>query len=151
MNPKRYKAECEVFHMKGLSPEMAQFYDLGTAKAHLEMFARTNDGTLYKMYFDLKTFPEFVPDVHVTRVLSDGKTEALTDSHGTSLDGCSAEMHTLTSLKEGWTRICHYNPRLWTPNVSLYKIYVKVCIWLNVYEASRKNGNTIDHYLPHQG
>lgn len=142
IDEKRLAAEIEVFRKKKLSPSWFRFLDIGTDHPCLKMAAKTNSGNWYTIHIDLKYFPESVPNVYVT---SD-----LRDDTGESLIQTSAQMHVLSSNREGWTRICYYSYSAWTPNVSLYKIYVKICLWLNVYEFSKQNGKPIDTYLPHQ-
>ena len=73
----------------------------------------------------------------------------LKNKMGVDLDSPSASMHTLTS-ENGWTRICHYGTNSWTPNVSLYKVYVKCRLWLEMYETQLRTGKNIDYYLNHQ-
>ena len=55
------------------------------------------------------------------------------------LASCYRESMRLAS-EHGWTRICHYGSESWTPGVSLYKIYIKCALWLNIYEVHLKTG-----------
>ena len=66
-----------------------------------------------------------------------------------AMNSPSASMHTLSS-ENGWTRICHYGCNSWTPNVSLYKVYIKCRLWLEMYETHLRTGKPIDYYLNHQ-
>ena len=141
MTSERFSAELAVLSKK-LSPNLFKFLDMATAKPHLVMAARTNRGNIYTLYVDLRGFPDSVPPkVFVTRML---RTRG-----GADMDECSAQMHTLSS-EHGWTRICHYGGESWTPYVSLYKIYVKCRLWLEMYELHLQNGRPIDYYLNHQ-
>ena len=140
MNYARYQAELSVLSSK-LSSSWYNFDGIGTATPSLRMAARTNGGNLYTLYFDLSQFPMSIPKVFVTKML---KTK-----NGTEMRGCSASMHTLSS-EHGWTRICHYGHDAWTPNVSLYKVYIKCRLWLEMYEAHLRTGHEIDYYLNHQ-
>ncbi|MDY5596495.1 MAG: hypothetical protein SPG40_03225 [Kiritimatiellia bacterium] len=38
----------------------------------------------------------------------------------------------------------------WTPGVSLYKIYIKCALWLNIYEVHLKTGKPMEYYLKRQ-
>ena len=77
------------------------------------------------------------------------KTDTVSkDKDGNDLSGTSACMHTLSS-EHGWTRICHYGYNDWTPAVSLFKVYVRCHLWLEMYEAHLQTGNPIDYYLKH--
>ena len=110
-------------------------------RAYLRIGAKTNQGNIYTLHMDLAGFPMQQPKVFVTKMLK-SKT-------GRELNEPSASMHTLTS-ENGWTRICHYGSNSWTPNVSLYKVYVKCRLWLEMYETHLRTGNPIDYYLNHQ-
>ena len=89
----------------------------------------------------LDGFPEYMPNVFVTKMLY--------SRDGRKLDSISATMHTLTS-ENGWTQICHYGFNSWTPDVSLYKIYIKCRLWLEMYELHLQTGHNMDYYLNHQ-
>lgn len=109
--------------------------------AYLRIGAKTNQGNVYTLHMDLTDFPMQQPKVFVTKMLK--------SKLGKDLDGPSAIMHTLTS-ENGWTRICHYGCNSWTPNVSLYKVYVKCRLWLEMYETHLRTGKPIEYYLNHQ-
>lgn len=109
--------------------------------AYLRIGAKTNQGNVYTLHMDLTDFPMQQPKVFVTKMLK--------SKLGKDLDGPSATMHTLTS-ENGWTRICHYGCNSWTPNVSLYKVYVKCRLWLEMYETHLRTGKPIEYYLNHQ-
>ena len=108
---------------------------------YLRIAAKTNQGNLYTLHMDLKYFPMQQPKVFVTKMLK--------SKLGTDLNSASASMHTLPS-ENGWTRICHYGYNSWTPNVSLYKVYIKCRLWLEMYETHLRTGKPIDYYLNHQ-
>jgi len=140
MDNARYQAELSVFRNK-LSSSWYHFEGIGTSNPVLKVAAKTNSGNLYTLHFDLGGFPESMPKVFVTKMLK--------SYTGRDLNDCSSSMHTLTS-EYGWTRICHYGGSSWTPNVSLYKVYVKCRLWLEIYEAHLRTGKKIDYYLNHQ-
>ena len=141
MTSERYSEELSVLRRK-LSPNLFRFLDMGTSTPHLVLAARTNRGNVYTLYVDLRGFPDSSPPkVFVKQMLQ--------TRSGEDMDGCSAQMHTLAS-EHGWTRICHYGGESWTPYVSLYKIYIKCRLWLEMYEEHLATGYTIDTFLKHQ-
>ena len=89
----------------------------------------------------MNQFPTSVPKAFVTRMLK--------DKNGNDLSGINGAMHTLQS-ENGQTRICHYGSNSWSPNVSIYKIYVKCRLWLEMYEAHIRTGHPIEYFLNHQ-
>jgi len=137
----RYQAELGLLSRKFPVNAFRFFNTASDTECYLRIGAKTNSGNVYTLHMDLGTFPMSQPKVFVTRMLKDKK--------GENLDHPSASMHTLGSEK-GWTRICHYGPSSWTPNVSLYKVYVKCRLWLEMYEAHLRTGKPIDYYLNHQ-
>ena len=140
MTKSRYEAELQVLN-RYLTPNLFKFQDMGTSRAHLVMAARTNRKNIYTLYIPLDGFPEALPKVFVTRMLQNRSGEILNEA--------SAAMHTLPS-ENGWTRLCHYAADSWTEDVSLYKVYIKCRLWLEMYELHLQNGRPIDYYLNHQ-
>ena len=96
----------------------------------------------YTVRIELMSFPDQVPAAGVTRLLN--------DRMGNPLDTCNGLMHVLNCDWQGGTRICHYGPRSWTPNVSLYKVFIKCRLWLELYELHLQTGKPIDHFVVHQ-
>jgi hypothetical protein len=140
MDNERYQAEQMVLRAK-LPANAYRFMDMGTARPYILMAARTNNGHVYTLRIELSQFPTSIPKAFVTKMLY------AKDGH--ALDKPSSAMHTLDSEK-GWTRICHYGSISWNPYVSIYKIYVKCRLWLEMYELHLKTGKHIDYYLKHQ-
>lgn len=140
MEQARYQAELSVLSRR-LSPNLYRFCDMCTSRPYVLMAARTNSGKVYTLRVELSGFPTCIPKVFVTKML---KTK-----DGNNMSGVSGAMHTLQS-ENGMTRICHYGQSSWTPNVSIYKIYVKCRLWLEMYEAHLRTGHEIQYYLNHQ-
>ncbi|MCR4825428.1 MAG: hypothetical protein K5882_00550 [Bacteroidales bacterium] len=140
MDNERYQAEQMVLRAK-LPANAYRFMDMGTSHPYILMAARTNNGNVYTLRIELSQFPTFIPKAFVTKMLY------AKDGH--ALDDPSSQMHTLSSEK-GCTRICHYGSASWNPYVSIYKIYVKCRLWLEMYELHLKTGKNIDYYLKHQ-
>ncbi len=140
MENARYQAELSVLSSR-LPSNAFCFRNMQTSHPDILLAARTNKGNVYTLRVDLSCFPMSVPKVFVTRMLK--------DKSGNDMSGVSAAMHTLQS-ENGQTRICHYGTNSWTPNVSIYKVYVKCRLWLEMYEAHLRTGKPIDYYLNHQ-
>lgn len=138
MDNNRYQAELRVLQNK-LAPNLYKFIDMDKELPYVVMAARTNRGNVYTLRIELDRFPNEIPKVFVLKML---KTK-----DGRSMNDCSASMHTLTS-EHGWTRICHYGSS-WTPKISIYKVYVRCRLWLEMYEQHLKTGNPLDYYLDH--
>ena len=129
MNKERFLAENQVLASK--VPSIAyRFIGIGTSSPYLRIAARTNNGHIYTLHFYLRGFPESSPKVFVTKMLKDKSCN--------DMSGASGSMHTLCS-EHGWT-----------PYVSLFKVYVKCCLWLNMYEQHLLTGMPIEFYLNHQ-
>ena len=140
MDIQRFEAEQSILARK-LSPNLFKFNDFHTGDPYLALAARTNRGNVYTLKIMLKKFPQEVPKVFLTRMLFDHRNQPLNEA--------SAAMHVLRS-ENHCTRICHYGALAWTPNVTLYKIYIKCRLWLEMYELHLQTGNNIDYYLNHQ-
>ena len=139
MDEKRLNAENAVL-AKHLPENLYRFERKGKT-LWLKAAARTNRGHVYTLAFDLSGFPSGVPKVYVTKMLKNRR--------GEKLDSADGQMHVLTS-GNGWTRICHYGSDAWTPMVSLFKVYVKCRLWLEMYELHLQTGKPIEYYLNHQ-
>lgn len=140
MTSERLNAEKQVLS-RFLPANTYLFRDLETSRPYILMAAKTNRGNVYTIRIDLQGFPNSLPHAFVTKML---KTKT-----GEVMDMASASMHTLTS-EYGYTRICHYGFSSWGPNVSLYKVFIKCRLWLEMYEQHLKTGKPMDYYLNHQ-
>lgn len=140
MDKERYQAELCLLARKLPSNAFRFFYE-GVDEPYLRIGAKTNSGNVYTLHMDLSSFPVSQPKVFVTKMLK--------DRSGSDMCGTSSSMHTLSS-ERGWTRICHYGVSSWTPHVTLYKVYVKCRLWLEMYETHLRTGQPIDYYLTHQ-
>lgn len=140
MERNRFERERQVL-LGHLGANLFRFFNVDSSDTYVVMGARTNSGNVYTLRVELDDFPFDIPPVYVTQML--------TDIDGNPLDEVSAEMHVLTP-KNGRTRICHYGPASWTPAVSIFKVFVKCRLWLEMYELHLKTGRPIDYYLNHQ-
>ena len=117
------------------------FRDMNTSCPILTIAARTNNKKVYTLNIHLKDFPESIPKVFVSKMLY--------NHDGRPLDTPNGAMH-IWGAENNCTRLCHYGSESWTPMVSLYKVYVKCRLWLEMYERHLETGNNIDYYLNHQ-
>ena len=140
MDYQRLQLEKQVLARK-LPASAYVFQDMNTSKPYILLGAVTNSKNIYTIRIDLDQFPNEVPKAFVTKML-------LTKT-GSRMDSASATMHTLSS-EHGFTRICHYAYNSWTPMVSIYKIYIKCRLWLEMYEAHLRTSKNIDVFLNHQ-
>ena len=140
MTQKRKEAELKVLQEK-LPANIYRFVDMETDNPYLAIAAKTNKGNVYTLKIELADFPECVPRVFVSHMLY--------DVHSEPLNSPNSSMHTLRS-ENGCTQICHYGRNSWTNMVSLYKVYLKCRIWLEIYEEHLSSGEPIDFYLTHQ-
>ena len=143
MDKERYQDELAVLSRK-LPRNAFHFFNVedgSVSEPYLRIGARTNSGNIYTLHMSLGGFPMNQPRVRLTRMLK--------DVNGNDMDHASAAMHTL-SAEEGCTRICHSGVNSWTPAVSLYKVYMKCRLWLEMYEMHLRTGKPLDYWLPHQ-
>lgn len=121
-----------------LPSNMFRFRGIGTSAPYLQAAVRANDGATYLLNFDLSTFPEEKPKVYVEKMLY--------TKGGQPMDKASHDNHTLTS-RNGWTQLCHYLDTCWTPDVTLWKVYLKCRLWIEMYRAHLRTGKTMSYYL----
>lgn len=124
-----------------LHPNAFRFMDVETPNPILMCAARTNNKKIYTLRIELSRFPYDVPRVFVTQML---KTKT-----GEDMNGDSVPMHTGYS-ENGWTQIGHCYNCNWNPQSSLWSVYYRCLIWLNIYELHLQTGETMDTYLNHQ-
>lgn len=136
----RLEKELSVLRRK-IPKNAYKFMDLGTSKPYLLIGAKTKKGNIYTIRIELDKFPEEIPKAFINKMLY--------NKSGEPMNGCSASMHTLDS-EGGRTRICHYGTNSWNHFVSLYKVYVKCALWLDMYELHLYSGKPMEYYLNHQ-
>lgn len=115
--------------------------NLGTSRPYIRMAARTNSGKVYVLRIELPNYPNSKPDAYVECMLR--------DCHGRLMNDASNENHTLAPHANNWTQICHYHPSAWKPEMSIWMVYVRCVLWLNIYEQTLKTGRNMEFYLKH--
>ncbi len=140
MDYRRYQAELQVLNQKML-PNSFKFFDMNTSNPYVLMAAVTNRGRgmrkVYTLRMDLENFPYEAPYVSTTQLLY--------TKSGKPLDSGQSGMHCLWS-EHGGTGICHYGSS-WNPSISLYKVFIKCRLWLEMYELHLQTGMPIGYYL----
>lgn len=112
----------------------------------IEGYMYTNDKSLYRIRLYIPTdLPYSVPEVVITY------PNPVKDFYGKDLNshGASATMHLLGS-KDGYPKICTYKAERWNSNVTLYKVLIKVRLWLEALEGHIRTGQQMDYFLQHQ-
>ena len=144
MDYQRKQLEGQVIsHYMGGTQSFA-FGDLNTSKPYLRIAAKTNSGQIYVLRIELAGYPNQKPNAYVECTLR--------DRQGRPMTGGSTTNHTLPSHPSyGWTQICHYHPDAWKPDMSLWMVYVRCVLWLNIYEQTLRTGNDMEYYLKHMG
>lgn len=137
MDNTRYRLEKAVLS-RYLPSNAFLFKDINTPHPYVLLGVRTNNRKIYTIRVELDDFPNAVPKVFVTQMLK--------RKNGTDMDDASHAMHTLSS-ENGWTRICHSDSGKWSPQNSLYMVYLKCKLWLDMYEAHLVTGKSISYYL----
>lgn len=113
-------------------------------RAVIEGTLRSNAGNEYVIRLRVPAdLPNSVPIVEiVSPVLHDRFGHALVDL------GTSYPMH-LLKPESDVVRICHYSASHWSPNITFFKVLLKIRAWIEAYEGHLDSGYAIDHYLPH--
>ena len=140
MNHSRIDIEKDVL-TRYLHPNAFRFMDVETSNPFLLCATQTNNKKIYTLRIELSRFPYDAPEVYVMQML---KTKT-----GEDMNGDSVPMHTCRS-KNGWTQIGHCYNCNWNPQMSLWSVYYRCLIWLNIYELHLQTGETMDTYLNHQ-
>jgi hypothetical protein len=122
-------------------PDFSWINPTDPEKTRVEGDLRTNSKNVYTLRVYVPSdFPNSRPDLVVT------SPYPLKGYAGKSLGETSASMHTLDP-RDGYVKICHYKD--WIPNLTLYLVVLKGRIWLEAFEAHKRTGKPIDHFLKH--
>lgn len=140
MTQERLNLEKAVIAHYMTNPSSYQFGNVYGERPYLRIVAQTNAGNPYVLRIECPDYPNKKPEAYVECMLR--------DHNGHPMDTATGVNHTL-SPKNGWTQICHYHPSAWKPNMSLWMVYMRCVIWLNIYEASLRSKKPIGTYLEH--
>lgn len=100
----------------------------------------SNGGTVYTFWMPLAAFPHQAPALYVV-------DPALVTPDGRALPECSHRMHTRDRNEHGHPQICHYHDAFWREDITLFKVVMKLRLWIEAYEAYRRTGKPISNYL----
>lgn len=102
---------------------------------------KSQSGYVYQIRIELSDiYPIEMPSAFIVY------PKGLKNFKGKRLPAFSHEMHTLETDATK-VQVCHFLPGKWNPNQSLYKIILKVKLWIVGYEAHLNTGININHYL----
>lgn len=140
MTYQRYHDENAILD-NYLGARQYSFGGMDTNRPFLKIAVKTNNGKVYVLYYDLSTIPSTKPKVYVTQML---RTQ-----RGELMDSPNAANHTLTSWNN-WTQLCHYADDQWTPDITLWHVFLKCRVWLEVYQTHLRTGVDMGRLLKHQ-
>lgn len=140
MTPQRFHDENMILDHY-LGQKMYAFGNTNTGQPFLKVAVKTNNGRAYILYFDLSTFPSTKPRVYVTQMLR--------TKDGQLMDSPDGANHTLSAWNN-WTQLCHYSDDQWTTDITLWHVFLKCRVWLEIYQTHLRTGVTIGQLLKHQ-
>lgn len=141
MTDKRFKIENEILNK--FFPNSFQFFDMGGKSSYLEVKLKSNSKQQYTIKVTVaEDYPNRMPKIYITQ------PEDLKDFRGRKLVDMGA-VHKLHLLhpKGNFPQLCHFKPANWNANVSLYKVVLKARIWIEAFEAHKRTGKTLDHFV----
>ena len=141
MDAQRLEMEKSIVAHYMKNPNSYMFGDVYTATPYLRIVAQTNTHTPYVLRIEFPNYPNEKPAAYVECMLK--------DHNGQLMNTASAPNHTLSPHRNGWTQICHYHPSAWKPNMSLWMVYIRCVMWLNIYEQTLRSHQPMEYYLNH--
>ena len=119
-------------------PGRVQWIDpTGNTRVEVTMTRNSNQDHGLRLYVP-PDYPNSLPDMvvcHSPKSMRSG--------------GSSGTTHTLRR-RDGYLKICHYNPSIWNSEHTFYEIFVKGRVWFEAYEGCMANGTIkMDYYLGH--
>ncbi|CAH3029843.1 unnamed protein product, partial [Porites evermanni] len=101
----------------------------------------TNDKQYTLRVYLPSDYPSSCPEMIVSYPSS-----CLRRRDGSLMSGMSGADHIL-GIRDGCTKICHFDSSLWKDDNTLYQIVMKGLIWLEAYEAHLRTGHSLNRYL----
>jgi hypothetical protein len=105
---------------------------------------KTSSSEVYALWIPLRRgsdrFPDSAPAAYVV-------SPTLRTRKDRKLSEFSHAMHVLERDDEGHPRICYMDDSTWTASMTLYKVVVKIQIWLVAYEEYLATGRKPDRFL----
>ena len=103
----------------------------------------SSDGSYGVKVLPPANYPSGPPRGYVVR------PRPLAGHRGRSLLLTDMAMHTQPPDEEGHVQVCLYRADHWVESNTIFKVVVKMQLWLEAYEAHLATGLPIDHYLCH--
>lgn len=101
---------------------------------------KTNEGNEYVVFVPVSGYPDGPPRAFIV-------SPELRGRGGRQLPELSHDFHTRERDEHGHVQVCHYADSVWTPAVTLYRVVLKVRIWLEAYERYLATGKSPGHFL----
>ena len=109
----------------------------------VEITMTSNSNKAYNIRVYLASdFPNSCPQMVIV------SPENMKQRNGRALPDISSEFHTI-GMRDGYFKLCHYRPQLWTTEITLYQVFMKGRLWIEAYEGHLATGNDMDVYLKH--
>ena len=130
--------------------KLEQYFRLGVTwidpqgETKVQVLLKSNADREYKLRIYIP--PDFPNSCPALVVVSPPK---LLLKNGKWLPEMSYPFHTLEDT-DGFHRICHFYPPDWTPDITLYQVFMKGRLWIEAYEAHLETGEDMDVYLGEQ-
>ena len=111
---------------------------------YVEIAMQSNSNRNYKLrvYIPLD-FPNSCPELVVL------EPKIMKKGDGNVLPCPSHSFHTL-GKKDGYIKICHYIPEMWTGDITFYQVFMKGRLWIEAYEGHLNTGRKMKSYLRNQ-
>jgi hypothetical protein len=104
---------------------------------------RSSSGNSYRLCVRIPAnYPDQMPNLYV---ISPCPLKGFKDKPFNNNESSHA-MHTWFSDWNGYVKICHCKDEYWTASDTLFGVLMKGILWLEAFEAHRRNGKNIDNY-----
>ena len=114
-------------------------------KARVEVEMKSNSNKAYKLRLYLhEDFPNSCPHMAIVY------PKKLCRKDKSPIPLLDQSFHTLGLTVDGFTKLCHFSPELWTADITLYHVLMKGRLWIEAYEGHLETGNLMDVYLGEQ-
>lgn len=124
-----------------LGPYNYRWEDKHSDHSVMKAVVETASKKVYVLILELMGYPELMPDMYVMGELK--------YKNGEPMSKTSYSMHCY-GYCDGNTEICFGDSSEWSPQTSLFDLYIKGKIWLECYDGGHLvTGKPIDYYLRH--
>lgn len=125
-------------------PNRVTWFSPGNHNAHVQIRMTSNSNKEYVLRVYIPSdFPNSCPDMVMVSPLN------LRKQNGDALPTGSFVFHTIGE-RDSYIKLCHFIPRLWTADNTLYQVFVKGRLWIEAYEGHLMTGKDMDVFLKHQ-